>query len=106
MGIEYLIIRVIFLVTGIAILLYRFNSATIKDDNGRFKYNSTGGAVLLILVAITLILNEIEKIIEYKKYSPDTTSFLRTVYQIPHPKKTKKTKPKISSKPLTLLLIR
>lgn len=63
MGIEYLIIRVIFLVTGIAILLYRFNSATIKDDNGGFKYNSIGGALLLILVAISLILNEIEKII-------------------------------------------
>jgi hypothetical protein len=64
MGIEYLIIRVIFLVTGIAILLYRFKSATIKDDNiGKYKYNSIGGAVLLILVAISLILNEIEKII-------------------------------------------
>jgi hypothetical protein len=64
MGIEYLIIRVIFLVTGIAILLYRFNNATIKDDNIRgLKYNSTGGAVLLILIAISLVLNEIEKII-------------------------------------------
>jgi|TARA_B110000902_G_C14143160_1_gene526555 hypothetical protein len=64
MDIEYLIIGTIFLVSGLAILIYKFKSYGIDDDDtGGFKYNSIGGAIMLILLAIYILMDEIMKII-------------------------------------------
>ena len=49
MDIEYLIIGTIFLVTGLTILIYKIKGYGIEDDEtGGFKYNSIGGAIILI----------------------------------------------------------
>ena len=41
MDIEYLIIGIIFFITGLVILIYKFKSYGIDDDDtGGFKYNS------------------------------------------------------------------
>ena len=60
MDIEYLIIGIIFFITGLVILIYKFKSYGIDDDDtGGFKYNSIGGAIILILLAIYILIDEI-----------------------------------------------
>ena len=63
MDIEYLIIGLVFLITGVSIFVYKFNYHTIKDDEiTGFKYNWIGAAILLIILAFYLILEEIKNL--------------------------------------------
>jgi len=63
MDIGNLIIGIIFFITGVFILIYKFVIVGDKDNEVGFKYNSIGGAIILILLAIHLLSEEIEKII-------------------------------------------
>jgi hypothetical protein len=64
MDIEYLIIGAIFLLTGIAIIIYEFKYHTIKEDEATsFQYYSVKGSIILILLALYLLWEEIKKVI-------------------------------------------
>ena len=63
MDVENLIIGIIFFIIGVSILVYKFVIIGDKDDEIGFKHNSIGGAIILILLAIHLLSQEVEKII-------------------------------------------
>jgi NADH:ubiquinone oxidoreductase subunit 3 (subunit A) len=60
---EYVIIGIIFLLTGISILYIRVKTYKVNENIGGFKYNSIGGTIILFMLAIYLIYNEIVKIL-------------------------------------------
>ena len=65
MDVENLIIGFIFLLTGIAIFVYKFRYHTIKSDeiHGRINDRLFIGGIALILLAIHLIWKEIGRIV-------------------------------------------
>ena len=64
MNFEYIIIGIVFLLVGITYIIYKFRYHTIKEDEETgFKHQGLGGAIIIIMLAIYLIWNEVEKII-------------------------------------------
>ena len=65
MDFEYLIIGLIFLITGVTIIIYNFRYHTIKDDREyiRLKYLALGVSITLLLMSINILWNELKKII-------------------------------------------
>ena len=63
MDFEYLIIGIIFLLTGFSYIVYRFRYHTIKDDQYTGFQHGLEAAAIIIVLAIFIIWEEIEKII-------------------------------------------
>ena len=67
MDIDYIIIGLVFLITGITILIYKFRYHTIKEDEDHVETDFNGTLLIFTLGFIVLggylIWNEIEKII-------------------------------------------
>lgn len=60
---EYVIIGIVFLLAGISLIYFRVKTYKVNENQGGFKYNSIGGAIILFMLAIYIIYTEIEKII-------------------------------------------
>jgi hypothetical protein len=65
MDLEYIIIGIIFLITGISIVVYKFRYHTVKDNEEYSKFNGKLASIILVLIlfATHLIWSELEKII-------------------------------------------
>jgi len=60
---EYLIIGIIFLLASGAIIYVKMKTYKVNEERTGFKYNSIGGAIILIILALYLIFEEVVKII-------------------------------------------
>ena len=59
MDIEYLTIGILFLLIGIAIIIYKFRSPSIKKNIG-YRYDLLGAAIVCIVLGLYLTLQEIK----------------------------------------------
>ena len=64
---EYLIIGIIFLLASGAIIYVKMKTYKVNEERAGFKYNSIGGAIILIILALYLIFEEVLKIIQELK---------------------------------------